>query len=369
MLSALIFDIDGTLVDSNPAHVEAWARAFERHGYKVLPDRIEVEIGKGGDKLVPDVLGDEAEARDGESLREAQTEEFLRIARSRRLRAFPGVRELVADLRKRGIRTALATSSGAEHLQGLAASSGLDLAHLTDELVNADDIDESKPAPDVVLAATAKLDLSPAECAIIGDTPYDAESARAAGVAALGVLSGGNDESVLRRAGARGVWAHIAAIHADLEGALACASPGAFRLETAALDRFMREAIAEARQAVSAGELPSGAIVVSGSGAVLARAQHEVVRSGNATAHAVLRAVWQAAPAIAGERGALVVSTLEPCVMCAGAAEVAGVDMIVFGRQSGPAAASRRVIPRSRGTAAPRLLGGVLEREVQALTP
>ena len=368
MLSALIFDIDGTLVDSNPAHVEAWGRAFERHGYKVFPDRIEVEIGKGGDKLVPDVLGDESEARDGESLRKAQTEEFLQIARSRRLRAFPGVRELFAELRKRGIQTALATSSGEEHLDGLSKSSGLDLNHLADELVNADDIEESKPAPDVVRAAAQKLGLSPAECAIVGDTPYDAESARGAGVAALGVLSGGNREAVLRTAGARGVWADIAAVRADLDGALTCASPGALRPDGPTLDGFMREAIAEARLALSAGEIPAGAIVASGSGKVIARAQHEVVRSGNRTAHAALRAIWQAAPAIAGEPGAILVTTLEPCVMCAGAAEATGIDLIVFGRHSAASSASRRITPPSRGPATPRLLGGVLAEEIQALT-
>ena len=363
MLSGLIFDIDGTLIDSNPAHVEAWARAFERHGYKVLPDRIEVEIGKGGDKLVPDVLGDEAEARDGDSLRELQTKEFLTIARGRRLAVLPGVRELFTEVKRRGIRTSLATSSGREHLEGLAASSGLDLERLADELVNADDIEESKPAPDAVCAAAARLKLSPAECAIIGDTPYDAESARAAGVAALGVLTGGNGESVLRTAGARGVWADLARLQADLDRALECASPGPVRYDQVTLERFMREAMVEARLPAADGDWPAGALVVSRDGDVIARASG-AAHGGDPTAHAALLAVRAAAGAA---RDGVLFTTFEPCVMCAGAAEVAGIDMIVFGRHSGAASASRRVRPPSRGPAAPRLVGGVLEGEVRAI--
>src|SRR5215213_5994425 len=107
---AMIFDIDGTLVDTNPAHVEAWRRAFRRLGYDVARERIELEIGKGGDKLVPSVLGEAGEARSGEQLRKAQKEEFLSIAGKERFRVFPGVPEIFGVLRERSIRTALATS-------------------------------------------------------------------------------------------------------------------------------------------------------------------------------------------------------------------------------------------------------------------
>src|SRR3954469_25243890 len=94
-LDALIFDIDGTLIDSNPAHVEAWRIAFERHGYRIARDRIEVEIGKGGDKLVPDVLGREADERDGEALRKAEPEEFAKIGKARGFHAFGRAIELL----------------------------------------------------------------------------------------------------------------------------------------------------------------------------------------------------------------------------------------------------------------------------------
>lgn len=213
---AWILDVDGTIIDSNAAHVEAWQRAFARHGHGITAERIRVEIGKGGDKLVPSILGETAEEREGETLRELQTEEFLTIARARKLPPFPGARELVAELRRRGIRTAIATSSGDEHLEALGRSSGLDLQHFTDVLVNADDIAESKPAPDLVLAAVRKIGVPAAECLMVGDTPWDAHASVAAGVACIGVRSGGNDTATLRAAGAREVREDLADVLAHL---------------------------------------------------------------------------------------------------------------------------------------------------------
>src|SRR5215217_2647914 len=113
---AMIFDVDGTLVDTNPAHVEAWRRAFQRLGFEVPAERIVPEIGKGGDKLVPSVLGQEAEERHGEELRKRQKEEFLEIARQQHFRVFSGATEIFPALRERSIRTALATSSDEKHL-------------------------------------------------------------------------------------------------------------------------------------------------------------------------------------------------------------------------------------------------------------
>jgi len=213
---AWILDVDGTIIDSNAAHVEAWQRAFARHGHGITAERIRVEIGKGGDKLVPSILGETAEEREGETLRELQTEEFLAIARARKLPPFPGARELVAELRRRDVRTAIATSSGNEHLEALGRSSGLDLEDLTDILVNADDIEESKPAPDLIVAAVKKLGVPAAECLMVGDTPWDAQACVAAGVACIGVRSGGNDSATLRAAGAREVREDLADVLAHL---------------------------------------------------------------------------------------------------------------------------------------------------------
>jgi HAD superfamily hydrolase (TIGR01549 family) len=213
----MIFDIDGTLLDTNPAHVVAWRRAFARFGYDVPVERIEIEIGKGGDKLVPAVLGKEVEARLGEALRRAQKEEFLAIARSQHFRPFPGVPEIFGALRDRGIRSALATSSDEEHLQATLASAGLDLTTFVDVVVTKSDAGESKPAPDIVVAAVGKLGLSAAECAMAGDTVYDALACQSAGVTFLGVLSGGTPEAELLEAGAIAIWRDVAHLLHDLD--------------------------------------------------------------------------------------------------------------------------------------------------------
>ena len=143
-LRGMIFDIDGTLVDTNPAHVEAWHRAFQRLGYDVPVERIALEIGKGGDKLVPSVLGPEMEERQGEALRRAQKEEFLEIAAQEHFRLFPCVPELFDALQERRIRTALATSSDEKHLQATMNSAGTDLIRLADVLVTKDDADDEQ---------------------------------------------------------------------------------------------------------------------------------------------------------------------------------------------------------------------------------
>jgi phosphoglycolate phosphatase-like HAD superfamily hydrolase len=219
-----IFDIDGTLVDTNPAHVEAWRRAFQRFGFDVAVERIVPEIGKGGDKLVPSVLGQEIEDRHGEALRRVQKEEFLKIAERVRFRVFPCVPEIFRALGERKIRTALATSSNKKHLDSTMKSAGIDLPSLADVLVTKDDTDASKPDPDLVIVAGEKLAVAPTECAMVGDTVYDGQASQAAGVVFLAVLSGCNSESELLEAGACGVWRDTGHLYADLDRALEIAS-------------------------------------------------------------------------------------------------------------------------------------------------
>lgn len=223
-LLGLIFDIDGTLVDTNPSHVEAWRLAFARFGFQVPPERIRLEIGKGGDLLVPSIVGEELEKKYGDALRKAQKEEFLKIAERVRFRVFPQVPALFEALRQRGIRTALATSSDKKHLQATMKSAGIDLTRLADELVTKDDAEASKPAPDLLFVAMEKLDLSPARCAMVGDTVYDGQASQAAGIAFIGVLSGCSTEADLLEAGACGVWRDTGHIYAELDHVLEIAS-------------------------------------------------------------------------------------------------------------------------------------------------
>ena len=285
-LGAFVFDLDGTIVDSNALHVEAFQRAFASRGYKVGRDRIFVEVGKGGDKLVPSIIGADLDRVDGDAIREAHPREYAKLARERGVGVFPGARELVAELHRRGLRTVLATSSGADHLKATEDASGLKLREVFDDVAGADDAEQSKPAPDVVAAAVKKLRMSPAECAMLGDTPYDAWSARDAGVVCLGLTCGGHDEKTLRGGGMRGVWRDAADVLAHLDDVLTLASPAPVRLNDHRLAVLMREALSVAKEGMDAGEAPIGCVLARGDGTVIARAYNELNKTGDKTAHA-----------------------------------------------------------------------------------
>ena len=369
-LSALIFDLDGTLLDTNDAHVESWVRAFARLGYKVFPDRVGPEIGKGGDNLVPSILGDDAEARDGERLREAATEEFLKIAKERRFALYPKVEELLDSVHGRGLRLALATSSSTTNLDAMFESAGVDLRDRFDVVVTKSDVETSKPAPDVILAALGKLGLSPAQCAMIGDTPFDAISARRAGVVTLGLLSGRlHALSQLKAAGARRVYRDPAHLCAELGDALRVASPGSAQLTSERLERLMRQALAAAEAGIEADEAPIGCVIAGGDGEVLTSCYNEMNVTGNKTAHAEIVAFARLAGRVPLDaRDLIMVSTLEPCVMCTGAAMIAAVDTIVYALPAPADSGSGRVTPpESPESQMPRIVGGVLAAESRAL--
>ena len=369
-LDALIFDLDGTLLDTNDAHVEAWVRAFPRLGYKVLADRVAPEIGKGGDNLVPSILGEEAEKRDGQRLRDASAEEFLKIARSRRFAVYPRAEELLDALRGRGLKLALATSSSTENLDAMFESAGVDLRERFDAVVTKSDVENSKPEPDVIVAALGKLALGPAQCAMIGDTPFDAISAKRAGVVTLGLLSGRlHAKSQLKSAGARRVYRDPAQLLDQLDDALRVASPGSVHLTNDLLERLMRAALSAAEAGLAAGEAPIGCVIAGGDGEVIASAHNEMNRTQNKTAHAEIVAFARAAGRVPLEaRDLLLVSTLEPCVMCTGAAMEGAVDTIVYALRAPADSGSGRVRPpESPESQMPRIVGGPLADESRAL--
>jgi HAD superfamily hydrolase (TIGR01509 family) len=187
-VKGVILDVDGTLVDSNDAHARAWTEAFAEAAYDVPFERVRRLIGMGGDQLLPEAAGLEADTPAGEALAERRG----RIFRERYLpglRALPGARDLVQRLRQMGFALAIASSARPEELGALLEKAGVD--DLVGERTSSGDVEESKPEPDIVLAALRRLRLPAAAAVMIGDTPYDVEAARRAGVAVIGFRSGG----------------------------------------------------------------------------------------------------------------------------------------------------------------------------------
>jgi len=207
--TAVLLDIDGTLVDSNFLHVHAWVQAFAEVGHPVDAWRVHRRIGMGSGRLLAELLGDDAE-RLGDDAKEQHTARYAELAGL--LRPFDGARELVRTLADRGVRVVLSTSAAPEELEKLRDT--LDVDDLV-QVTGAEDVDEAKPEPDLVHAA---LDLAgvPADRAVfVGDSVWDVEAAVRAGVPCVGVLSGGTSEAELRDAGAVAVVEDVAALLRD----------------------------------------------------------------------------------------------------------------------------------------------------------
>jgi len=204
---AIIFDFDGTLIDSNEEHIDAWEKAFGHYGYDVPPERIRSEIGKGGDQLVPAILGPALGRHFSQRLGAAHDDIFQRMVRKQRLHLFDGAVELLSTLQRRWLTTALATSSKKALLDEMQKSAEVPILKQFDLCITADQAARSKPAPDLILAALRKLALPANRCLFVGDTVHDAEAAAHAGVPFVGVTCGRcATESELMTAGALSVW-------------------------------------------------------------------------------------------------------------------------------------------------------------------
>ena len=186
-LSAVLFDVDGTLIDSNAAHAETWAQALTEHGCPRDAGQVRPLIGMGSDKLLPVIAGLEAESREGRTI--AQRKQELFAERLPRLQPTRGARALVAHLRERGKTMVVATSAGSEEMHAILRQAGV--ADLIPARTSSDDAEESKPDPDIVLAALRRAGAAPDATVMIGDTPYDIEAARRAKIDAMALRCGG----------------------------------------------------------------------------------------------------------------------------------------------------------------------------------
>jgi HAD superfamily hydrolase (TIGR01509 family) len=211
LVRAVILDVDGTLVLSNDAHALAFVEAGEDLGFHADYDVVRRLIGKGGDKLIPEAFGFAADSEDGERLEERKKEIF-RERHLERLRPAPGARALLERLLAEGVQLVVATSAGGDEVGDLLEAAEVD--DLIEEATSSSDAEESKPDPDIVVAALEKTGEPASEVVMIGDTPYDVEAAGRAGVGIIGVRCGGWSEDDL--AGALAVFADPAELLAEL---------------------------------------------------------------------------------------------------------------------------------------------------------
>ncbi|WP_438006839.1 HAD family hydrolase [Sorangium sp. So ce321] len=196
-IRGVIFDVDGTLIDSNDAHARAWVDALEEFGHKVQFEEVRRRIGMGGDKLLPEVTGISIESPEGKKMSARCSEIFMKQLLPE-LRAFPGTKELLEELHRRGIKIVIASSAQKEKLRELLKLTGAD--GVIESATSSSDAEKSKPDPDIVEAALGNLELPHSEVVMIGDTPYDVEAAARAGLRTIGFRSGGWTDSGLKGA-------------------------------------------------------------------------------------------------------------------------------------------------------------------------
>jgi phosphoglycolate phosphatase-like HAD superfamily hydrolase len=226
---AFIFDIDGTLVDSNELHVDSWDRSFRQFGKQFPREKLRAQIGKGSDQYLPEFLTPDEIDRFGKELDDYRSELF-RKEYLPKVRPFPKVRELFQRIRDDNKRIVLASSgkkadtkyyvdllrvdNGAGGSRATktgkperVGESGGEPINLIDGTVSGDDADNSKPAPDIFTASLKKLGgISPADAMTVGDTRFDIEAARKAGMQTIAFLCGGTSGVVLREAGAIAIY-------------------------------------------------------------------------------------------------------------------------------------------------------------------
>ncbi len=196
---AVLLDIDGTLLDSNDAHAASWREVFVRAGHDIAFERVRALVGKGGDKLLHELIGVDDESDEGRRLTDRRRALFMRDYLPA-LEPTRGARALLQRLRDAGMRRVIASSAGGEELAALLRQAGVD--DLVDDAATSSDAAASKPDPDIVAAALRKAGVPAARAVMIGDTPYDIEAARAAAVACIALRCGGWSDEALAGAAA-----------------------------------------------------------------------------------------------------------------------------------------------------------------------
>jgi len=212
-MATAILDIDGTLVDTNYHHAVAWYRAFRAHGFVLPLWRIHRHIGMGGDQLVAALAGEGFDREHGDEVRAAEKVLYTQLIGEVEL--LTGARALIEDLKGGGHTVILASSAKPDELDHYLSL--LDARSLVDDWTDSGDVEQTKPQPDLVLAALEKAGADAKDAVMIGDSTWDCEAAKRAKVRAIGVLTGGFSEQELLEAGAEKVFISVDELRKHLD--------------------------------------------------------------------------------------------------------------------------------------------------------
>ena len=211
MADIAIFDVDGTLVDTNYQHAIAWYRAFRRYDLTFPIWRLHRGIGMGGDQYVPNLAGEEVEEKHGSDLRDAWAEEYNKIIDE--VAPFEGARDLLVEVKRRGFRVVLASSGKSDQVDHYLDL--LDGREIAEAWTTSDDVEQTKPAPDLVKVAIDKV--GGGEAVMLGDSPYDCQAAGKLGVPTLTLRTGGFSPEELKEAGAAAVYDSLVDLRTSLD--------------------------------------------------------------------------------------------------------------------------------------------------------
>jgi HAD superfamily hydrolase (TIGR01509 family) len=211
-MTVAILDIDGTLVDTNYQHALAWYRAFRKHDVVVPIWRIHRHIGMGGDQLLPALTDEDFEREHGDAVREDEKDLYMQMIDE--VEPMRDARKLIEDLKARGHTALLASSAKQDEVEHYLDL--LDARELADGWTSSADVEATKPEPDLVHSALEKAGADAEDAVMIGDTPFDIEAAKRAGVPTIAVMTGGFSEAELRDAGASAVFESVAELRERL---------------------------------------------------------------------------------------------------------------------------------------------------------
>ena len=212
-MTVAVLDIDGTLVDTNYQHALAWYRAFRQHEIVLPIWRIHRHIGMGGDQLVGALTDERTEREKGDDIRAAEKTLYFQLIDE--VEPMAGSRKLIEQLKRRGHAVVLASSAKAEEVDHYLDL--LDARKLADSWTTSADVESTKPAPDLVSAALERVDGSPEDAVMVGDTTWDVEAAGKAGVKTLAVRTGGFAVAELEEAGAAAVFESVSELCEQLD--------------------------------------------------------------------------------------------------------------------------------------------------------